>query len=727
MKRLLKALVCVFKPFVVSARVAGVSNHERSMLFVMSISLLLLNSLSAASLDGTSSVKYLTTTQIFRRGMDDYVRGFARLGNGFAVASRASAFMDTNISVSGQMDLGETGTLVLLNNLYFDRSITLTSGGNIKGKATVSGDAKTIFLGGDLTLAADSYAKVLHITGDWSNSGTSGDLIIDGRGHTLDIQDRAQIFVDTNVTLTLRNMTIRTGPKSINNPPIQLAALGSKLALDNVMFDLGADLHFPQGQIFIHNEVAVTGTSAFVYQSPVPSYITSGATWSFEYGTTFSVAPVTFTDCPYTVNNTYTNNKFIVLADSSSALYLSGCSLKTTFTGMRLRTGMVLFDNKVAIDTTAGVELATTTTSPIAYVGGGVANNQAQSLAWSPDSRFLAVVTYGPVLQVYQKTENATPPQYVRLIPVGSAAPLSGLPFRVHWSPDGRYIAEVDLSGPLRIFKFTGNSTPTLVGAAIPIARAVYVRWSPDGRFLAIVSDSSKNLVVYKFDGISTPVLIGSVSAGTNPQTVTWSPDGRYIAVAGDDPILIFYRFNGRTIQQMFSQTTNINQPRDAKFSPDGRFFAINSYASGNFRVYRFNGTNNLYPAGVSNTSGSQWWSLDWSPDGRYIVSSSDNEKFLRVFKFDGVTAPTQIGTAVVSAGTNSEVCWSPDGRFIVTGGANKVSVLGCNFVSTVATQGFSNGLLFGQSALGSGYNANVKVFAGAGVTLQGKMTDDSA
>ena len=110
--------------------------------------------------------------------------------------------------------------------------------------------------------------------------------------------------MDSNVTLTLRNMTIKTGSGSLSTPAIRLASAGSKLALDNVVFDLGVDFQFRQGQLFVHNEVAVTGTSAFIYQSSVPSYITSGATWSFEQGTTFSVAPSTFTDCPYTTNNT---------------------------------------------------------------------------------------------------------------------------------------------------------------------------------------------------------------------------------------------------------------------------------------------------------------------------------------------------------------------------------------------------------------------------------------
>ena len=237
------------------------------------------------SIDGTQFMRYHPLHHVFHNNGNAWsIRGWVRFNDGFTVMPLGSVIMDTLVTVSGGFDLRDTGTLILNNDLYLAHNVTLTNGGNIKGQASSTGQANTIFMGGDLTLASTTYARTLHITGDWSNSGTSGNLIIDGCGHTLNIGDRAQIFVDQNVTLTLRNMTIKTGALSLNNPAIQLASHGSKLALDNVMFDLGADFHFMQGQLFVHNEVAVTGTSAFVYQSPRPSYITSGATWSFEQG-----------------------------------------------------------------------------------------------------------------------------------------------------------------------------------------------------------------------------------------------------------------------------------------------------------------------------------------------------------------------------------------------------------------------------------------------------------
>ena len=454
---------------------------------------------TADSVDGTIFAKYLTNHYVFHNnGAAWTARGWVRFNNGFTVMPLGSVIMDTLTTVSGGFDLRDTGTLILNNDLYLAHNVTLTNGGNIKGQASSTGQANTIFMGGDLTLASTTYARTLHITGDWSNSGTSGNLIIDGCGHTLNIGDRAQIFVDSNITLTLRNMTIKTGALSLNNPAIQLASHGSKLALDNVMFDLGADFHFMQGQIFVHNEVAVTGTSAFVYQSPKPSYITSGATLSFEQATTFSVAPSTFTDCPFTVNNTYTNNAFLVLADASSALSLNGCSFQTTFTGLRLRSGMVLFDNKVAIDTTAGVDLNNTT--PLTEIGSGVPTGSSPTaISWSPDSHFVAVVTnVDQTLQIFKFNGTSIPTQ-------NWIIPIPGSPQQVAWSPDGRFIAVANYGGGLstqniQIFRFTGASTPTLV--SLLTEQPGSISWSPDSRFIATVDTSNNYLKIFRFNGV---------------------------------------------------------------------------------------------------------------------------------------------------------------------------------------------------------------------------------
>ena len=698
----------------------------------------------ADSVDGTQFVKYCTNHHVFHNSGNAWtVRGWVRFNDGFTIMPRASVIMDTLTTVSGAMDLRDTGTLILNNDLYLAHNVTLTNGGNIKGRSSSTGQANTIFMGGDLTLSSTTYARALHITGDWSNSGTSGDLIIDGCGHTLNIGDRAQIFVDSNITLTLRNMTIKTGPKSLNTPAIQLASFGSKLALDNVMFDLGADFQFTQGHIFIHDEVAVTGTSALVYKSPRPSYITSGATWSFESGTTFSIAPTTFTDIPYTAGTAASNN-FIVFADASSALSLDNCSFKTTFTGLRLRSGMVLFADKVAVDTQAGVELNTTT--PVTEIGSGVATaNTPYAVAWSPNAKFLAVANSGATnnLQMYQ------------LDPVNGSATLGGAistgntaPDALSWSPDGRFFAVANLFGAastMLVYRFNGACTPTLVGSPVVTGASgapTGVSFSPDGRFIAVVNRSTTTLQVYRFDGVSTPVLVGSnVTTSTFPYSVAWSPDNRFLAVGcyTGGQTLEVYRFNGNSSPKIVGAPVPLGAVvPSVSWSPDGRFLAAVT-ENGNLYIYGFNGSSTPSPvtSTPTGTGTDKLRAVGWSPDGRYLVFSDITARNIYLYRFDGSSGLSSVGSAIsvgvsgtVANSAQQTVAWSPNGLFITAFNAVPSGVLHvfrCNFVSTPSyQQGFNNGLVFGNSALGIAYDANVQLLGGAVVKAKGMIKDDS-
>ena len=689
-----------------------------------------IQSVTQNSIDGTTYVQYEQNHHVFHNnGVAWIVRGWVRFNNGFTIMPLASVIMDTLTTVSGGMDLRDTGTLILNNDLYLSHNVTLTNGGNIKGQSSSSGQANTIFMGGDLTLASTTYARTLHITGDWSNSGTSGNLIIDGCGHTLNIGDRAQIFVDQNVTLTLRNMTIKTGPKSFMNPAIQLASFGSKLALDNVMFDLGTDLRFLQGQLFIHDEVAVTGTSAFIYQSPRPSYITSGATWSFESGTTFNIAPATYTDRLFTAG-TATSNNFIVLADQSSALSLNNCSLKTTFTGARLTKGMVLFDNKVAIDTQASVDLDSAG-GPLTEIGSGApASSNPWSVSWTPDGRYLAVACMSSdTVHIYRFDS------VVGAIEIGNGL-VSSIPYSAAWSPDGRYLAVAWAgSGVVSIYRFDGLTLPVLVGSAALLGSGPYaVSWSPDGRFLAIVFDGSDNLVVYRVDGSGAPVLVGgSVAAIDSPQSVSWSPDGRYLAVGCIGGYLRIYRFNGKSAPvEMGSAPYLALAVEQVSWSPDGRFL-VAGFLDGSVHLYSFDGV--TLPVELTSFSLAPLSpvSVAWSSDGRYFaVGLADymlkDSPYIRIYGFDGGYQVTDIGS-VVTDNDPRMVAWSPDGKSLsAIIDTSYLRVYSCNFVATpVAQQSFTNGLLFGDKAKGSNFDADVRFFGGAAVTVNGMVKDDSA
>jgi WD40 repeat protein len=712
----------------------------------------------AAPLIGTSSIAYQKTNYVFRNG--DLALGFVRLNSGFTVLPGANMYMDTVVSASGGFDLRDSGIMTLGGNLSLDSNVTLTTSGYIQGKLSTTTNSNTIFLGGNLTLNSDPYAEILHITGDSADDPMSGDLIIDGRGNTLTIGSRAQIFVDNNVTLTLRNMTIRTSANSAIKPPILLASPGSKLALDNVVLELGADFQFKQGQLFVHDEVAVTGTSAFVYQSPMRSYITSGATWSFDVGTTFSIAPVTFTDQTYAAGSA-TSNNFIVLADQTAALSLSGCSLKTTYTGVRLSQGKVFFDGRVAVETTAGVAFNPVT--PLTPVQTGLAAGNwegsvggfAGVVSWSPDGRYFAVAAGNTQDNtnfegVYIYSFNGSLATLVVLLTSGGLTgqvvfPSSAIINGVAWSPDGRYLAATDYNhNVLYVFRFNGTSTVVLCGSAMPSGSAEpeSVAWSPDGKYLTVSCTGGDVLSTFSFNGSSGPVFMWAtqVSEGAEAVSAVFSPDGNYVAVAsasGSDGNAHFdlCSFNGSSAPTQIGGVTfpapDVLMPSSVSWSPDGRFLALATYSSG-LLTYRFNGSGTLVPiVGGQAPAVSDPLSVAWSPDGKSLVVGSTNNTVYVLSFNDPSKQPVVIGSAG-TGGYGQAVSWSPDGKYVtvtygVEVGTCYLNVYRCNYVySNQAPQAFSTGLVFGNSVLGSAYNANVQVNGGARVELTGMMKDDA-
>jgi Tol biopolymer transport system component len=676
------------------------------------------------SINGTQFMRYHTGHHVFHNGASS-IRGWVRFNDGFTVMPQATVSMDTLTTVSGAIDLRDTGLLKLNNDLYLAHNVTLTAGGYIKGNAANYGQANTIFMGGDLTLASDNYAKVLHITGDWANNGQSGDLIIDGCGHTLNIGSKAQIFVDQNVTLTLRNMTIKTSLTSVSKPAIQLAALSSKLALDNVMFDLGADFNFKQGQLFIHDEVAVTGTSAFIYTSPKPSYITSGATWSFESGTTFSIAPATYTDQPFTAG-TATSNNFIVLADQSSALSLNNCSLKTTYTGARFTKGMVLFDNKVALDTQAGSEI----TGLGAYIASFDGNITISSASYSPDGQYIVATRLNPTGQVVL---HQLPSDTVNAYDFGTNA----LP-TVACSSDGRFVAAGSDAG-VRIYRYTGRALSTILTQPFGIL-VNSVSWSPDGRYLVVAGNrgDGTSLYVYRFDGTSLTVVNWTNGPGGTIQVngVSWHPSGKYFSYtsrSSTQAYLGVFSFDGYVMNEVSSASSSNGSGCSVAWSPDGRFLAWGYSTSGNggVGVYSFNG--NLASV-QGNTLGTQVNAVSFSPDGRYLLACGANGTagIYGLYKVN-ISSTTLIGStqSFGSPGVATTVAWSPDSKYVLVGGTNgstDLMVFPTTMTATAAnTQGFSNGLLFGDSAKGVNFDANVQLLSGAVVKARGMIKDDSA
>ncbi len=519
-------------------------------------------SLSAGSLGGSGTTPPYYAFQPFNNVFYDqqFASGVVRMDNGFTVTVVSTGpgrthgscvFMDTCLSVSGAIDLRQTNTIFLQSDLTLDNGATFSSGGNIYGYD------RALILKGDLTIPA---GQVIHI----------GDrIVIDGNGHKLLLGNRAQLFVDTGATLTLKNLIVQGTLNSPGSPAIQCASSKSQLCLDNAELDLPNDFYFNQGSMFVHNDVAVTGTSAFFYRSCQPSFITSGAKLYFDVGTTLDFYPST------TGTPSLLAKDLLFMSDPTSQLYLNSCTLKSTYTGFRLTKGQLLFDNKVSMTSAAAFRLADFSTT----VTNWQASSRAACVDWHPSGRYIAFgVDSGPAGSVRFVVLGFNGTSFT---PITQTAIWANSCLGVSWSPDGRYLACAGLDSSntyVRVYSFNGTTLAQIAFVSGSGITAWTARWSPDGRYLAVASNwSSNQLAIYAFTGISLNFVI-SASLGGDGYGASWNPDGQTIAACSNPANnLSIYKFTGKSLPLLNSYT--ITSASDTVWSPDGRFLATGTTA----------------------------------------------------------------------------------------------------------------------------------------------------
>jgi len=673
---------------------------NKMLLFVMQLTMICITNFSstyAGSITpGDTAAQIQPYHQVFHKNGDagEIVQGFVRLGAGFTVLPDAMGTLDTRLSVSGAMDLRETGTLQLLSDLYLDSNVSLSSGGKIKAHGN------TIFMSGDLTLPP---SKVLHFMNN---------AVVDGRNHSLIVDTNSQIFMDTAVSVTLKNMTIKNKRNATTYPPLRLAAQTTQLTLDNVIMAPINDFSFPQGQMFINNDVMFTGTSAFIYQSTKPCYINSESCLYFDHNTTFSFAPA----C--------NDKNLIVLTDPTSTLYLDGCDLKTTYTGIRLTTGRLICDNKVIFDSQA--------TFSISGFGEQIlktGENCDPSTNWSPDGRFLAVGT-SSATKIF-RFDGTT-------ISNLSSASYGATVFSVNWSLDGKYLAAGGNSNGIRIYSFNGATLSEVISARSLYGGTVYsVNWSPDGKYLAVGGNNSSNdLSIYSFD-CSILILKDSKDYGVQVKSVNWSPDGKYLAVGGQNSSsdLSIYSFDGSKLSADPIDFKDYGNYVDSvNWSPDGKYLVVGgNNGTSALSIYSFDGASLSDEPVVSKNFGSQLTSVNWSPDGKYLaiggrLPSSGNE--LQVYSFNGSTLSLvdqkNYGAYLYS------FTWRPDGKYLAVGGEQPdaghsgLEIYPVTFVKEPTPQTMNNGIIFGNKNAGSLYNLQTTLLSGCNIKLKGLLNDDS-
>ena len=595
------------------------------MFFLLALWVLFIPSVYAESLDGTSNVIYKETHHVFRN--NDTVTGFVNLKNGFTILPGAALFMETACPISGAIDLRGTGTLVLKKSLILDGVISLSDSGKIYGNGT------SLILHNDVTIPQN---KVLHC---------QGQLTINGNGNTLYFDKASQLMLDNLSSLTLKNMHIIIEQSFDGQPSLNISSPLSSLTLDNVILDLGSNLSINQGHLFVKNDVVVTGTNALLYNTPSSSYILSGSKLYFDIATTFSYTPAA---------NAQDLMRF---KDSSSRLFLNGCSLKTSSTGMLLDKGNLICSNGVEVDSFAENLKNDITTEQTVNIGATV-----NFVRWSPDGRYLAVgselsgyelmiirywhdsyalvdyVSYGAGVKVLNWSPDG------KFLAVGSA--LSGAQVKIYgfngaslsyitsidassdvthvaWSPDGRYLAFTRLSNNLGQIYFFDGTTCTYwcyfhIGTLTPSSYCV--AWAPSGLYLCSAgTKGGSHFRCFRFSS-SESQLIGSVSYGADGyflDHVSWSPDGKYILMGGNWGIAIFLVFSDGSLGSQVSSTDHSGNLYDAMWSPSGTLVALG--LSDGLEIWRFSPGSGIVIKDITTSAVN---TVAFSPDGQRLVWS---------------------------------------------------------------------------------------------------------
>jgi len=196
----------------------------------------------------------------------------------------------------------------------------------------LSGDATmaSLFLE-DIVIDINSPVKA---TLPWKFIDT---CIIYGNGNTISFDDDAGLVVAPGAHLILDNVIL----EDLTTNKLQCLYDNSSITLRDCTLQLFQDFTFSTGSMTFEQDVVISGTVPFYYTTDQASTIASQSTLHIEDGITFKYFP------------NAANKDLLVMEDATSSLYLDGCTLHVSYTGLQLSTGRLFLDNKVTLSSEA--------------------------------------------------------------------------------------------------------------------------------------------------------------------------------------------------------------------------------------------------------------------------------------------------------------------------------------------------------------------------------------
>ena len=274
-------------------------------------------------------------------GAPNVILGFTSIQGGLILAGSATTCTWNALFpiVGGRFKLFG-GQLFLQRDLVLSgTSLTITSSGSI----LAVGNSITLgpFLS-DLsltpTLVLDTATLVLSQNVRISSSlRLRNRCKIDGQGKRITLQGNGEIDVLPGGNLTIENAEI-WGVKKNN---VRCFSDRGAITFRNCYLYLAQDYTFSSGSFFVDDHFVITGTNKFIYTTGLTSTIGSSSMFFFDLGTTLSYNP------------RVANPNLIFMTDMTSNLYLNGCTLYSTRTGLQLSSGTLIIDDTVTFTSEA--------------------------------------------------------------------------------------------------------------------------------------------------------------------------------------------------------------------------------------------------------------------------------------------------------------------------------------------------------------------------------------
>jgi ribosome modulation factor len=270
-------------------------------------------------------------TSVYTVSTDTTISNLTFFKSGITINATKTLTLNTPITISGALNLGESGTLKLNNDVHFASGVTISTGGYVNGNGTFSTAGSSIILEGNLTIPTGQTVSI------------KGGTIIDGQGHDLYLY--GNLSLDSDLSATLRNVNIHY----LSGSQINASGATTWLTLQDVNLFLDGDYDFSNGRLFILDNVVVKGNYKFIFRSTKNMYISPYSTFYFDRGSTFKYIPGAETSgADHYDTSAY--RSLIYMFDSTAAMYFNNSTLEAPEQGLLLSRGSVVFENKVILN-----------------------------------------------------------------------------------------------------------------------------------------------------------------------------------------------------------------------------------------------------------------------------------------------------------------------------------------------------------------------------------------